>query len=313
MLWNMEKIISFNSVTMKQKAITTQVLTLLSILLFPVFGDAQERAGIFYKVTGNGLKDTSYLFGTYHLVNNSYLDELPAVQKAFNNANGVVVEIIMDTAKLRTANAAGMMQQSLTEMLDAPFRDSLNAELKSIGFDMQKVNNFKPVNVVLTLSIVHLIRSNGAVLRKYSGLPLDGYFAKTGASMGKSVTALETIEEQMNTLFNSASIEEQLQGLKSFVRNRKEMVRMGDELLNSWFAGDLTRMNELYETTLALSGEEDRLLKQRNLNWMKVLPALLEKQSQFIAVGALHLAGNYGLVALLRQKGYSVTAVKTKL
>lgn len=298
---------------MKQKTFKHGVLALLSILLFQAFADAQEKAGIFYRVTGNGLKDTSYLFGTYHLVNNSYLDELPAVQKAFNNAKGVVVEIIMDTAKLRSANAAGMMQQSLAELLDAPFRDSLNAELKSIGFDMQKVNNFKPVNVVLTLSIVHLIRSNGAVLRKYSGLPLDGYFAKTGASMGKSVTALETIEEQMNTLFNSASIEEQLQGLKSFVRNRKEMVRLGDELVNGWFAGDLDKMNELYETTLALSGEEDRLLKQRNLNWMNVLPGLLEKQSQFIAVGALHLAGNYGLVALLRQKGYSVTAVKTKL
>lgn len=63
---------------------------------------AQEiRPGIFFYVTGNGLTDTSYLFGTYHLVNSDYLHKLKPVQQAFDKARGVVVEIIMDTAEMQ--------------------------------------------------------------------------------------------------------------------------------------------------------------------------------------------------------------------
>lgn len=298
---------------MKRKVLFKVLFSVLLMGLFPPVANAQQTPGIFYQVTRKGLKDTSYLFGTYHLVKNSYLDELPAVQQAFKNAKGIVVEIVMDTAAVRRASAAGMMQQNLSDLLEPSFRDTLDKELKSIGAGVDQLNNYKPMNVVLTLSIVNLMKNNGQTLQKYTGLPLDAYFARAGAQGGKSITALETIEEQMDVLFNGTSIEAQLEGLRSFIRNKNEMVSLGNELVKGWFAGDLTRMHMLYEKTLALSGEEDRLLKARNLNWMKVLPHLINKQSQFIAVGALHLGGSSGLVELLRKKGYTVTAVNTKL
>ncbi|MGZ5222325.1 MAG: TraB/GumN family protein, partial [Chitinophagaceae bacterium] len=106
------------------------------------------------------------------------------------------------------------------------------------------------------------------------------------------------------------SIEQQAEALKTFLRKKSEMLKLSDQLLQSWFSHDMSAMKNIYQQTLELSGEEDYLVKERNLRWMKVLPGLLQKESQFIAVGALHLAGHFGLVEQLKQSGYTVTPVK---
>lgn len=272
----------------------------------------ENRPGIFYAITGKGLKDTSWLFGTFHLVNNSYLSEVPQAMESFNKARGVVVEIVIDSSELQATQQYGISKdKKLTDVLDKPFLDSLETELKNnIGAGVDQFNQLKPMNVTLTLSIIHLIKNNSAQLKKYTGLPLDAYFADAGKKMKKTVTPLETIGEQMELLFNSQSIEQQAEALKTFLRKKNEMVKLGDQLLQSWFSHNMDAMNNIYQQTMELSGEEDYLVKERNLRWMKVLPGLLQKDSQFIAVGALHLAGQFGLVEQLKQSGYTVTPVK---
>jgi uncharacterized protein YbaP (TraB family) len=56
-------------------------------------------------------------------------------------------------------------------------------------------------------------------------------------------------------------------------------------------------------------GNSDFLLKNRNERWMNVLPGLMKKEAQFIAVGALHLPGPHGLIALLRKAGYTAVPI----
>ena len=286
--------------------ITTFTLSLLSAQV------TDNRPGIFYAITGKGLKDTSWLFGTFHLVNDGYLSEVPRAMESFKKARGVVVEIVIDSADLQATQQYGISKdKKLTDVLDKPFLDSLETELKNnIGAGVDQFNQLKPMNVTLTLSIIHLIKNNSAQLKKYTGLPLDAYFADAGKKMSKNITPLETIGEQMELLFNSQSIEQQAEALKTFLRKKTEMLKLSDQLLQSWFSHDMGAMNNIYQQTMELSGEEDYLVKERNLRWMKVLPGLLQKESQFIAVGALHLAGQFGLVEQLKQSGYTVTPVK---
>lgn len=310
-----------NSLTLKWLSITS-IRKYRASLLLALFGltallplaAQQPKPGIFYSVTGNGLKDTSYLFGTYHLVKNSYLDELPAVKKAFDLSKGVVVEIITDPAEVEAVQSMGMLQnQLLTDLLDQPFRDSLDAELRStVGAGLEQLNQFKPMNVTLTISVVHTMKNQAALLGKYTGIPLDAWFAERGKESGKTVKPLEAIREQMEVLFNSSPLDEQVLALKTFIRRKKELTTLGDELVKNWFDHDLAAMNAVYEQTLQLSGEEDRLIRERNNNWMKVIPQWIQEKSQFIAVGALHLGGEYGLVEQLRRQGYTVVPVKTK-
>jgi uncharacterized protein YbaP (TraB family) len=280
----------------------------------PQLAAQEQKPGIFYRITGNGLKDTSWLFGTYHLVKSSFLDEMPAVKKAFASSGGVVVEIIADPAEAEAVQSMGMLQnQQLSDLLDQPFQDSLDAELKSsVGAGLEQLNQFKPMNVTLTLSLVHMMKNQAALLGKYTGLPLDAWFAAKGKESAKEVKPLETLRQQMELLFNSSPLEEQVLALKTFIRRKKEMTELGDELIKNWFEQDMKAMNAVYEKTLQVSGEEDRLIKERNINWMKLLPQWIKQGSQFIAVGALHLGGEYGLVKLLRQQGYNVIPVNTK-
>ncbi|MBL0183447.1 MAG: TraB/GumN family protein [Chitinophagaceae bacterium] len=147
-------------------------------------------------------------------------------------------------------------------------------------------------------------------MQKYSGSMLDGYFAETGKLAGKKITEFETIEEQMNVLFNSSTNEQQVNQLKLFLRNKTEMINQGNGLIENWFKHDLDKMYAVSEKGLAVFGNENDFLKKRNDKWMQTIPGLMKKESQFIAVGALHLAGPYGLVKQLQQLGYTLTPIK---
>ncbi len=73
---------------------------LLLLACAPKPGKGQETTkdkSIFFAVTGKNLKDTSWIYGTYHLINNGYLVNQPNVLRAFNKAKGTVVEIVQDS------------------------------------------------------------------------------------------------------------------------------------------------------------------------------------------------------------------------
>ena len=265
-----------------------------------------------YAISGNGLKDTSWLFGTYHLINNSYLNEVPVVNKVFNSAKGIVVEMVIDSSKLMSAYASGMMlDKKLTDLLDKPFCDSLDAELKAtINVGLEQLNQLKPMNIMLALSVTYLMKDNESIINKYTGKPLDVFFAESGKLTGKNITALETIEEQMDILFNRTSLDEQITQLKSFIRTKNDNIKSGNKLMRTWFAHDLNKMYEISEDALKLYGGEDDLIKNRNNNWIKILPNLISKEPTFIAFGALHLAGSNGLIKQLQQLGYTLTPIK---
>ncbi|MCX6208242.1 MAG: TraB/GumN family protein [Bacteroidetes bacterium] len=218
----------------------------------------------------------------------------------------------MDSSKLMAAYSSGMMlNKKLTDLLDKPFSDSLDVELKAnVGASLEQLNQLKPMNIMLALSMTYLIKDNEAIIKKYTGKPLDVFFAEQGKLTSKSITALETIEEQMDILFNKTSIEEQLNQLKSFIRTKNESIKSGNELMNSWFAHDLNKMYTISEDAMKLYGSEDDLIKNRNNNWIKKLPGIITKQSTFIAVGALHLPGSNGIVKQLQKLGYILTPIK---
>lgn len=286
----------------------------LCVMVMTVFiigtTQAQQKSGVFYAVYGNGLKDTSWLFGTYHLINDAYLQETPKVTRAFQKAENLVVEVVLDTSGIAAANAKSLLDNKrLTELLDNGFADSLDAELKaSIGQGIEQFQAVKPMAVMLTLSIVHLMKENQQVFGKYTGMPLDAYFSAKNKSDGKKVVALETINQQMDLLFNTISDREQGMMLQQFLRNKAQSVKLGNALLKAYFDNDIEKIYAVYTQSIQTSGDMDFLIKRRNDQWMKELPALFNSQSSFVAVGALHLAGPDGLVNQLRSLGYMVTA-----
>ena len=299
------------------KARPTAMIGFLCLFIFSFGSKSKSQANNnlrsnFYAITGNGIKDTSWLFGTYHLVRSSYLNEVPAVNEAFRNASGVVVEMVMDTAKAPAAIAMGMLQKgTLSDLLQSAFVDSLDNELKTtLGAGIAQLNQFKPMNVMLTLSIIYLMQGNNIRLQQFTGPFLDGYFAEEGKFANKNITPLEDIEDQMNLLFNTTSNEEQAKQLQYFLRNKTAMIEQGNALLGNWFEHDLDKMHAVSQKSLHLFGSTELYLKNRNDKWMKSIPDLMSKESQFIAVGALHLTASEGLINQLKEMGYTLTPIK---
>lgn len=306
-------IINFNKLSKRSTIFFATIFCFGHLLCITGKAQANEtKPGIFYAVSGNGLKDTSWLFGTYHLVKSSYLDKLPRVQQAFDKSKGLVVEIVIDSSKMLELQSMGLLKDNtLGELLDKPFSDSLDTELKNtIGVGLAQMNQLKPMTLTITLSMVYLMKNNNSELDKYSGLPLDVGFASDGKQAAKTITALESVAEQMDLLFNKTPLDEQVNQLKIFLRNKDEMISLGDELLQGWFQQDMGKMYATYEKTTKISGDVDYLVSKRNEKWMQVLPGLIKNEPQFIAVGALHLAGPTGLVEQLKQLGYNVTPIK---
>ena len=221
----------------------------------------------------------------------------------------------MDSVNRQDIQKAGMLKQgSLQELLPQSTIDSLDKELKAIvGIGVKEMNQYKPMSATLTMTLVYQMRSNKELLAKYKGIPIDLYFAKTGRSNGKKVLALESVQEQMDLLYNSVPVEKQVTDLQVFLKYKKEMLSMGDSLIARWMNDDLKGLVDLYKSSLQFSGDIDYLLAPRNKRWMKQLPAFIEEGGYFIAVGALHLGGEDGLIELLRKQGYSVTPLKLKM
>jgi uncharacterized protein YbaP (TraB family) len=72
-------------------------------------------------------------------------------------------------------------------------------------------------------------------------------------------------------------------------------------------------VNGLYkaiqESHFSGEGFQKKLLEDRNKAWIPRIDILCREKSSFIAVGAGHLGGPEGLIALLKKQGYQVTPV----
>jgi hypothetical protein len=127
----------------------------------------------------------------------------------------------------------------------------------------------------------------------------------------KPVTGLETAQEQIDILMGK-SIDEQVVDIRKYLEKIDEADTLTSKIVDLYFAQDIVGLWAVTTDNKEYIGDMKRLLEDRNNNWMKKLPGLMKDKPQFIAVGALHLAGPTGLVYQLRKAGYTVTPVNSK-
>jgi len=116
-------------------------------------------------------------------------------------------------------------------------------------------------------------------------------------------------------LLLSSSIERQAEGLMCMVRH-PEMLTEHIHLLNEKYeAFDINGLYAFFiesnQTSPCPSTDEEinALTRNRPLRCIDQLSSIINEKSSFIAVGALHLPGEYGLIEGLRRAGFTVEAV----
>ncbi len=274
------------------------------------------QAQIFYKVSGNGLEKPSYLFGTHHMAPLSVIDSIPGVRQALADVDQVVGEIDMTPGKMQLA-------ASLQPFMIAPSDSTLRDLIAPADFDRiaKKIEKYAPMPGI-TLDALNMLRPTAVeqlvtVSIVSKELPdynpneqIDEYFQKEGKNNGKKIIGLETSEMQAKLLFTSIPLTTQASELVEILdADPEELIAVVRELNKSYLAQDLEALLKLSEQELSNSEFEDAILDRRNADWLTKLPDIFKQGSSFVAVGALHLAGDKGIIEGLRKSGYTVEPI----
>jgi uncharacterized protein YbaP (TraB family) len=285
---------------------------LLSILLLfaPLqHGSATTRASKlpFYQITKPGSADTSYLFGTLHLLEGGYVDTMPKLMAALKHADVVVGELVLDSA---------MTGDALQGLLDGPPLDSILTESqyhlvsqavkKYSPAPIMLLNNAEPI--VLYSMILEGMYENSHPENHVTGVPMDLFFEQEAQKNGRGVIGLEQASDQ-EQLLDSIPIQEQIEELLDLVQHPDSAMAQMDTMLADYRAGKITEI--LDDPSLGSFSPEEMasLVYDRNKKWLGELPKILDHHRAFIAVGAGHLVGERGLVEGLRKQGYEVNVI----
>lgn len=287
-----------------------KALSLLSLtFLLSLHAEAQKNNSLLWEVKSSNGK-TSYLFGTYHLIGSEYLKTHKKVAEAYAKSNTVVVETVIDSSQMMQMAMVGMMpDKSLKNMVDSADYAILKKEIMRVtGYDIAMFDQMKPMTIsAMYAAALAEDELDGEGL---SGNPIDVYFASYGKRNGKEVIELETMMEQAEMLYNGTTPEEQAAVLVQTVKDSLKSSEVTEDLLEAYMAEDLDLMWKMSNEEEDPLMDMTLLLDNRNTAWIEKLKPVLNAGSAFIAVGALHLPGDVGVIELLKKEGYSIKPVK---
>ena len=291
-----------------------QFIYLIFICICPFLanGQAIENA-LLWKIEGNGLQKSSYILGTYHLVNNEFLNNLKGCELALKKTSSVLGELEITPEVASQMMPFMLLENSSIDSLMNPLQyDSLSQFVKDkLGVPMVLFNKMKPMGIYLMLSAAEM--KNTPFLTNFKGEPMDIYVQNEARKNKKEVFALETIQDQADLLFSHVALNEQVQLLMQYIRTGKQESSLENDRMNNCYMNqDLNCLDSLMNASGFSAIESNLLLKDRNIRWIPRIEEIIQKQSCFIAVGALHLAGENGLIYLLRKQGYTLSPVHNR-
>ena len=249
-----------------------------------------------------------FLLGSLHLLKN---DAYP-LAKEINKAYSVSPEVVFETdmgAMLDPAVQARMLSmglypegQSLLQNISGDMRIALQKRMADLGLPMEQFARFKPWFLALTITTLELQRlgfspANG----------IDVHYYGRARSDEKKIGFFEPIDYQLDLLGNM-SADDQKAFLGQTLKDLEIAAEMADDMMRYWQKGQADKLYSLlFKSFKDYPGIEDRLLLQRNKDWVEKIEAMLgEPENIFIVVGAGHLVGPQSVIALLKQKGYKV-------
>jgi uncharacterized protein len=264
---------------------------------------SNESNALLWKLSGNGLKQPSYLFGTLHIICQADYLWTDAMDKALKSSGKVAMEMDMDDPTLQTQISAGMTLsagKTLKGFYSAQDYNKLDSFATKNNIPLQMLQGFKPFTL---MSLVYYKVVPCTIPSSY-----EGNIADIAHTQHKEIVGLESVSDQiaaiesMNEDSTAKSVLDMLENLDSFKIQYGQMLALYKK----------QALPELYKLILESPDYKDdlnTLLFDRNAKWVPEIEKLAKTQSTFIAVGAGHLWGDKGVIALLKKKGYTVSPV----
>lgn len=282
----------------------------MKVLMFNVFlvlaalSVSSAQASVLWKISGNGLDKPSYLYGTVHMICKSdfYMDE--RIETAFNSTETLMLELDMSSQ-----HEMMQLQQLMVNPTGPYLQDYFSDEqyehanqffIDHVGANLQFIGTLKPFALQATVIAVTAPCDEVA--------SYEEYFMEQAAQAELEIAALETAEFQA-TLFDDIPLEQQVEWLWDLIDDVAATDNLFAKFTQAYLAEDMDELHGLMLEDPSFADFNELILDDRNLAWVAPIQQQIHESPTFIAVGAGHLAGDVGMIELLRAEGYSVEAV----
>ena len=275
----------------------------LQISEIPYPGPDEFGQGLLWKVSREGLPP-SYVFGTIHVVQRHVSEQLEKVRDVLAESEVFAMEAIPEP------DDVALMRRMMFFADGTRLQDVIPADLYT--------------ETLMVLRAYHLMEDDVATMKPWAAYLTMSYPAEMGivldqqllhlARTGEAATrGLESMEE-LGSVFNSLSLADQVRLLTDAVCHRETLEGDFAKMISLYAEGDLAGLfsygqrysfddNTLYENLT------EKILTLRNYRMVERMLPMLERGAAFIAMGALHLPGEEGVLALLRQHDFEITRV----
>ena len=280
-------------------------------VIYPADKIVPTEKALVWQISGNGLKKSSYLYGTIHLIPKNEFIFPPAAREALDNVQRVTFEIDMkEMTNFRTQ--MGLMTKAfmsggktLKDLLSADDYSFVKQKMNEKGLPGGMFERMKP----MFLSTLFSTDEGGGVTANSSMTSVEMELYTMSRRRKLESAGLETAAYQM-AIFDSIPYDAQAKMLVDGLRSADGNESSEDELskmLKLYREQDINAMQTMIgDADSGIGGYEDILLKNRNRNWIPVMGRMMREKPCLFAVGAGHLGGESGVVALLRKAGYKV-------
>jgi uncharacterized protein YbaP (TraB family) len=265
-----------------------------------IFSFAQSNPKtILWEVSGNGLKQSSYVLGTFHILCEEDLVIREKVQRAIQATEQLTLEVnLTDPNEFKDIQTLLVTENPLSAQLSIEEINELKVILKKeYGKELKEVDNMSMFGL-MSLMIGKTITC--------SAKGFDMEILQLAIKNGNKIVGLEHLNDQiklLDKLYSVKEIVEQLKKVDSYVDNYNEMKQA--------FVNEDIDALYIYGTDSEFMSAEAKkeLLDNRNSNWLNQMPRMMLNKPTLFAVGSAHLGGEKGVLNLLKEKGYKITPI----
>ncbi len=265
-------------------------------------------SALLWKILRDG-QEEGYLFGTIHLGNPELSPVIKTVKGHIKNSETLCLELELNASTMM-AVAQGMMlpnNQRVHNIVGPDTYQQLSKAMKQRGISEGQFGRLKPWAVATTLVMA---------TEEKNALAMDQQLYVYALKEQRKICALENIDAQL-AIFDGFTLEEQVQMLKETIELVDRTDRPLKPLLDAYLSEDLSAIEQVNETynedmTPEMKKKFNELaLINRNKKMLTAIELELEKTQGLVtvAVGALHLVGDEGLVLGLKNKGFTLMPV----
>ncbi len=267
--------------------------------------DTAYKQGLLWEIVTPG-QPSCYLFGTIHSEDSRVIELPPIVSATLKAAGTLVLEAPVDSQAEAISFQAMLFTDNtrLPKVLDPELYQRVFRAMAKRGFSQQIVNVLKPWAISIILSVP----------KPQTGLFLDLVLMQMASAQSIAIQSLETVGEQL-AILDGFSLNEQVQMLKDTLNELPEIDALHEQLIMAYLDRDLARLVRISEQSMGMGSVElkeklsEQLIVQRNKRMVNRMEPMLLKGRVFVAVGALHLPGEEGILSLLVARGHQVKAM----